>query len=337
MSCWERQRSESPDSYTPPSSPGSNIEEGDEFNPLQVELPREDWAHEEVRNVTSKYSDFNSALACFTNLSHPSSRALFDIRPCYEGDAVCDAPSEGECVCFTYVYYCIFSKLGVRMPFTEFQCEILRTLNVAPTQLHPNCWGIIRAFEILCGGLGLPLSAYSFFSCFQAKSLKKKSWIYMSNRAKHTLITPLTSSWKHFKNDFIRISPNPNSSLWYDDFGAPFFPFHWTKRPVMKPNLRTLPHSLEDLETVAELRSMQTVTVAELLLYENNATQLSSYLRSKGMLSNAERARIRRIGGEEDQGSQQDAHKDQGASIPVGEASSTSPQKKKLNSIMLHI
>ncbi|GAU44152.1 hypothetical protein TSUD_399740 [Trifolium subterraneum] len=51
---------------------------------------------------------------------------------------------------------------------------------------------------------------------------------------------------------------------------------------------------------------------------------------SKGMLSNAERARIRRIAGEEDQGSQQDAHKDQGASILVSEASSTSPQKIKV-------
>ncbi|GAU51058.1 hypothetical protein TSUD_282540 [Trifolium subterraneum] len=91
----------------------------------------------------------------------------------------------------------------------------------------------------------------------------------MSNKAKNTLITLLTSSWKHFKNDFIRISPSLKSPLWYDDFGAPFFPFHWTKRPVMKPNLR-----------------------------------------SKGMLSNQERARIRRKVGEEDKGSQQDAHKD---------------------------
>ncbi|GAU50889.1 hypothetical protein TSUD_187660 [Trifolium subterraneum] len=99
----------------------------------------------------------------------------------------------------------------------------------------------------------------------------------------------------------------------------------------MKPNLRTLPHSLEDLQAVVELRSMQTVIVANLLLYENNATQLSSYLRSEGMLSSEERTRIRRKVGEEDQGSQQDAHKDQGASIPFGEASFTSPQKKKVN------
>jgi hypothetical protein len=164
------------------------------------------------------------------------------------------------------------------MPFTDFQCEILRTLNVAPTQLHPNCWGFIRAFEILCGSLGLPLSAYSYFSFFQAKSSKTHSWIYMSNRAKHKLITPLTSSWKKFKSDFIRIAPSPTSALWYDEYGVPFFPFHWTKRPVTKPDLGSLPHSVEDKRAIAELRTLQTVTVAELLKYENDAGQLSSYL-----------------------------------------------------------
>ncbi|CAJ2662164.1 unnamed protein product [Trifolium pratense] len=303
MSRRERQRRESPDSYTPSSSPGSDIEEAYDVNPLRIELSMEDWADIEVRNATSKYSDFNSALACILNFNHPSTRALFDIQPCYEGYAVCDSPSEGEHACFTYVYYCIFSKLGVRIPFTNFQCEILRTLNVAPTQLHPNGWGCVRAFEILCDGLGLPLSAYSFFSCFQAKSLKSNSWIYISNKAKHTLISPLTSSWKHFKNDFICVFPSPTSPLWYDDSGAPFFPFHWTKRPVTKPDLCSLPHSTEDREAVAVLRAMQTVTVAKLLLYEHNTAQLSAYLRSEEM--------------------------DQCASVPAGDANPTSLKKQK--------
>jgi hypothetical protein len=278
MSHRGRQRVESPDSYTPPSSLGSNIEEGDEADHHQIELHREDWAHKEVRDATSKYSNFSLALVCLKNLSHTPTRALFDVLPCYEGEAVCDSPLEGEHACFTYMYNCVLSKLGVRMPFNDFQCEILCTLNVAPTQLHPNCWGFIRAFEILCGGLGLPLSAYSYFSFFQAKSSKTHSWIYMSNRAKHKLITPLTSSWKKFKSDFIRIAPSPTSALWFDEYGVPFFPFHWTKRPVTKPDLGSLPHSVEDKRAIAELRTLQTVTVAELLKYENDAGQLSSYL-----------------------------------------------------------
>jgi hypothetical protein len=59
----------------------SNLEEGNEVDYLQIEQQREDWAYEEVRNATSKYSDFNSA-ACYQDLSHPTKRALFDIKPC---------------------------------------------------------------------------------------------------------------------------------------------------------------------------------------------------------------------------------------------------------------
>jgi hypothetical protein len=47
---------------------------------------------------------------------------------------------------------------------------------------------------------------------------------------------------------------------------------------VTKPDLGSLPHSVEDKRAIAELRTLQTVTVAELLKYENDAGQLSSYL-----------------------------------------------------------
>jgi hypothetical protein len=40
--------------------------------------------------------------------------------------------------------------------------------------------------------------------------------------------------------------------LWYDEYGVPFFPFHWTKRPVTKPNLGSLPHSVEDKRTTRD-------------------------------------------------------------------------------------
>ena len=36
------------------------------------------------------------------------------------------------------VYACMFMKLHVRLPFDDFTMGVLRKLNVAPTQLHPN-------------------------------------------------------------------------------------------------------------------------------------------------------------------------------------------------------
>jgi len=55
-----------------------------------------------------------------------------------------------ECVChgregatadFFYMYSCMFVKLHVRLLFDNFTIGVLRLLNVAPTQLHPNSWG----------------------------------------------------------------------------------------------------------------------------------------------------------------------------------------------------
>jgi len=54
-----------------------------------------------------------------------------------------------ECVChnrdgaaeeFLYMYMCHFLQLHIRLPFDEFTMGVLRLLNVAPPQPHPNSW-----------------------------------------------------------------------------------------------------------------------------------------------------------------------------------------------------
>ncbi|QCD86377.1 hypothetical protein DEO72_LG3g898 [Vigna unguiculata] len=65
-----------------------------------------------------------------------------------------------ECVChgrdgaveeFFYMYMCHFSQLHIRLLFDEFTMGVLRLLNVAPTQLHPNSWAYLQAFRLLYG------------------------------------------------------------------------------------------------------------------------------------------------------------------------------------------
>ncbi|MED6107744.1 hypothetical protein PIB30_017010 [Stylosanthes scabra] len=60
---------------------------------------------------------------CYYNLGHPEERH------------------------FIYMYECLFSKLGVRVPFTQFEQDVLFECRVAPTQLHPNSWGFMKAFQ----------------------------------------------------------------------------------------------------------------------------------------------------------------------------------------------
>lgn len=65
---------------------------------------------------------------------------------------------------FTLIYETMFTKFTVKLPFTEFKCDVLWTLNIAPTQLHPNSWGFVKAFAILLRGLDSEPSIGCFFS-----------------------------------------------------------------------------------------------------------------------------------------------------------------------------
>ena len=55
---------------------------------------------------------------------------------------------------FLMVYDCFFRMIRLRFPFSIFQVEVLNQLDVAPSQVHPNGWGFINAFEIFCWANG---------------------------------------------------------------------------------------------------------------------------------------------------------------------------------------
>jgi hypothetical protein len=244
------------------------------------------WVAEEVRLSSSIYTDYHHIFECYPYLTHPSHPRSFDILPCQEGDVVCDSPSDSSTLYYTYVYYCIFKKLGVRLPFNPFQCEILRVLNVAPSQLHPNSWAFIRSFEILCGALGYPPSAYAFFSFFLAKKSDPVSWLYMSNYARHSLIKPLTSSWKDpFKVKFFRVRPSPNSpQFFHDESGNTLFPLYWTKYPSTKIKLRQLHCTPTAEKLVSLLNGMSSFKAIDLLRCEGDQDALASLLRNVSLL-----------------------------------------------------
>jgi len=50
---------------------------------------------------------------------------------------------------FFYMYSVLLTHLHVAPPFDKFIMRDLCTLNVVPTQLHPNAWATLQAFRIL--------------------------------------------------------------------------------------------------------------------------------------------------------------------------------------------
>lgn len=53
--------------------------------------------------------------------------------------------------------------VGIRIPFTEFQKEVLDHLLVAPLLLAPNGWGFLRGFEVIMKYLRIEATTRVFF------------------------------------------------------------------------------------------------------------------------------------------------------------------------------
>ncbi|MED6119933.1 hypothetical protein PIB30_016312 [Stylosanthes scabra] len=48
---------------------------------------------------------------------------------------------------FLWVYQELFTRLRVRLPFSDFQRDVMMRCHVAVSQLHLNGWGFILTFE----------------------------------------------------------------------------------------------------------------------------------------------------------------------------------------------
>ncbi|RDX69519.1 hypothetical protein CR513_51357, partial [Mucuna pruriens] len=54
-------------------------------------------------------------------------------------------------------------RLGISLPFDFFFIDVLRTLGIAPSQLHPNSLAILQAFKIVCRALSVvPTTPFLF-------------------------------------------------------------------------------------------------------------------------------------------------------------------------------
>jgi len=73
--------------------------------------------------------------------------AILAIDSCHPVDTVCigRAPSK---LPFFFAYLCFFSDLHIAFSFDEFTMGVLQTLNVVPSQFHPNSLASLLAFGL---------------------------------------------------------------------------------------------------------------------------------------------------------------------------------------------
>ena len=60
---------------------------------------------------------------------------------------------------------------------------VLKYLNVAPTQLHPNGWASMQAFSILCKFLSLSPSPKAFMYYYSSRPGKRRGCLLYTSDA----------------------------------------------------------------------------------------------------------------------------------------------------------
>ncbi|RDY13458.1 hypothetical protein CR513_01622, partial [Mucuna pruriens] len=196
---------------------------------------------------------------------------------CQHGELVSTISADGGRQ-FFYLYDTLHSKLGVKLPFTHFEQVVLHAMNVAPTQLHPNSWAFVRAFELLCKDL----SKAPTLGFFYLRKTDKVGWTSLSNRARHKLLKPFLESYKTFKNRFFQVAlSDSGSNLLVNRFGRPFFPLHWTQQPVV-----SILVDRKDLEGwkdafITELEELPLLSRAEIIKGTGYSTHALKELRKR--------------------------------------------------------
>jgi hypothetical protein len=128
------------------------------------------------------------------------------VTPCHEGEIVCHQRLEGVVDESFMMYMEVLEEYGVKISFTTFEMDVLKFLNVAPSQIRRNSWAFIRGFEILCKALSLEHSVGFFFHFYGTKDVNKGSWISISAHPGKKFFPPYPSNFnKERRDSFARV------------------------------------------------------------------------------------------------------------------------------------
>jgi len=163
--------------------------------------------------------------------------AYISVRPCTPGEPVCvdDSSNNGEA--FFFFYQTVFKRIGLHLPFSGFERELVTEINVAPAQLHPNSWAFVKAFGILCGYFGQPPSIDIFLHFFKVKKQGKSLWVSFSGIAGRILLSLFQQSYKGWRGKFFR-----GCCTDHDRTALDGFPLYWVQKLKL-----TKPKTLDEL------------------------------------------------------------------------------------------
>ncbi|QHN97907.1 uncharacterized protein DS421_18g631410 [Arachis hypogaea] len=198
-----------------------------------VEVREDDpyhWVQDDVKTHSSSFVSVESLSELRgMDFVKGGSGVVVELQPCSSSDRVCERRGDWE---YFYMYTPCMVEIGVKFSFSSFECDVLTQLNCAPSQLHPNSWALLRAFQCLMDYLSFSCSLSLFFSLFQAKGVRKGLWVCLSSFPGRSLFLLYKSSFKNFKSLFVKVRSSEFEYPFYlDDELSEKFPLYWCSEP----------------------------------------------------------------------------------------------------------
>ncbi|RDX76414.1 hypothetical protein CR513_43598, partial [Mucuna pruriens] len=113
--------------------------------------------------------------------------------------------------------------LGIAIPFDDYEADLLQILGVMPSQLHPNGWAAMQAFRVLCHSLRMHPRASLFLAHYSTHISAKVGWVSLSSLPKVNLFNAYSTSYKDFKNHYVKICAFGGASFVMDEKSMPLY------------------------------------------------------------------------------------------------------------------
>lgn len=86
-----------------------------------------------------------------------------------------------------------------------FESEVLKTFNVALSQITPNIWAFTREFEILWGNLEVSPTTGLFFSFYDTKATSKGGFVTLDFLSGRVIFPPYSNNYNNLKDMYVRV------------------------------------------------------------------------------------------------------------------------------------
>ncbi|GAU27966.1 hypothetical protein TSUD_146840 [Trifolium subterraneum] len=224
------------------------------------------------------------------------------IKVSCEGDKdhiILDPVAEGEFVTtvnerephYFYMYTHVLQTLNFWLPFSNFECQMLRVMNVAPCQLHPNSWAFLKAFQVVCDYLEIVPTAGVFFSFFQVRNVSPHSLVSISSQPNKGRFSLYASNFKNYRDTFVRFHcGNGFPALMFDASGNHLFPFYWSSAPRLIKGTQAKTLNEYERDVVGFLSSFNVMGSGEIIVRENKPQSLGDYMSSMSTFLAQQRA-----------------------------------------------